>query len=213
MLKRWLPKGTEFFDLLEEHARTMVECVDILDKVLLNLQDEQCRALTSRIETLENTCDSIAHKTVDRLRQSFITPFDRDEIRILVSGLDDIVDYIEAAAHRIILYEVREIPSDMEKICATLQQAAKEVEHLVVCLRSLKTKKDNNYKKHLMEINRLENEGDRFHRNGIASLFHNNTAPLTLIKLKEIYEMLESAIDRCEDVANVIEGIAIEHVG
>jgi len=213
MLKKWLPNRSEFFDLFEKHANTMVECVNTLHHVLMNLQDEQARSLTGRIEELENECDSIAHLTIDMLRQSFITPFERDEIRILLSALDDIVDYMEAAAHRIILYEVREIPADMENICLVLQQAVKEVQNLVNCLRFLKTRKGNNYKSHLLEINRLENEGDRFHRNGIAMLFHNKTEPLTLIKLKEIYEMLESAIDRCEDVANVIEGIAIEHVG
>ena len=166
-------------------------------------------AKTSQVKELENQCDTLVHMTVDLLRKTFITPFDREEIRTLISTLDDIVDYTEAAAHRLVLFEVKEIPPEMLQLCGVLARAQAQVKLVVAQLRVMK--KGERLSTICKEINRLENEGDQLQRAGISALFKNETDAITVIKLKEMYEVMENAIDTCEDVANVVEGIIIEH--
>ena len=208
MLERIMPKNIGYYDLFERHANTVLEAVNLINKIMHDLGNPEIRSEMHRIEELEHTCDSIVHMTVELLRHTFIAPLDRDEIRTLMSSLDDVADYVEAAAHRVVLYEITEVPPEICTLCDVLVKTQLEVVELVKMLRNPKGK---DYEKHCREINRLENEGDRLHRSGIAALFKNKTDPLTLIKLKEVYEMLESAVDSCEDVANVIEGLFIEH--
>lgn len=207
MFKRFLPKNLDFFDLFERHAAKTQEAVKIMYKVLQDIK--QHKSEIEGIEELEHQCDSVAHMTVDLLRRSFITPFEREEIRSLISAMDDIIDFLDAAAHRIILFEISEVPPEVVKLCDVLQKAQEHVVLIVTLLR--KMKKNEELTNHCKEINRLENEGDKLHRAGIAALFHQQKDPLMVIKLKELYEMLEQAVDRCEDVANVVEGIIIEH--
>lgn len=213
MLDKILPKNIGFFDLFEQHAAAVLEAGQTMRK-LLDVLDQGEPALTKirRIEELEHECDNIAHLTVDLLRRTFIAPFDREETRTLISALDDIADYVEAAAHRIELYEIEAVPDDMRQLCDVLILAQTELVRLVGMLREMK-KHGKDFSGICKEVNRLENRGDRINRAGIAALFHNRTEPLELLKLKELYEVLEAAIDSCEDAANIIEGLFIEHVG
>ena len=213
MFDKIMPKNFAFFDLFDQHAACTLKAVKALQNGMLNLQEIDRQKLMYEIEEMEHECDEIAHRTVDLLRHSFITPFEREEIRELIKTLDDIIDYIDAAAHRLVLFEVTHPPAEMIEICSVLVLAQEQVLILVKQLRYAREKKAQDYQAHCREINRLENLSDKYHRTGIAALFKDSADPLRVIKLKEIFEMLETAVDQCEDVANVIEGIFIEHAG
>jgi uncharacterized protein len=207
LFNRFLGKQLGFYDLFEKHASTALVASRVMLEAAKDLSN--CKEKVYRIEELEHECDSIAHMTIDLLHRTFITPLDRDEILGLVSKMDDVIDHIEAAAHRLLLFEIKEVPAKMIQLCEVLIKTEEEVEGVVKLLRKIKVE---DVLKHCLEINSLENEGDRLNRDGIAELFHTYTNdPLMVIKLKEIYEILEMAIDRCEDVANIAESIVLEH--
>lgn len=208
MIKNLFNKKQDFFDLFDKHAATMEHAGQLMYEAVnnLSLKEEKVAA----IEKYEHDCDDIAHETINLLRHTFITPLDHDEIMLLVSRLDDIIDYLDAAAHRLILFEITEVPTDFISLCEVLMATQNQVTNMVGLLRTMK--KTDEFSQRCMEINRLENKGDQLHRQGIAALFHRyQTDPLMVIKFKEMYEMLESAIDRCEDVANIVESIVMEH--
>ena len=182
--------------------------VHLMHEAMLDLANKKAKVI--RIEEIEHNCDSITHKTIELLRTTFITPLDRDEILPLISRMDDVMDYLDAAAHRLILFEIDLVPPEMIKISEVLIKTQEQVAAMVKLFQ--KKHKPEEFNAYCMEINRLENEGDHLHRDGIALLFHNyKNDPLMVIKLKEIYEMLEMAIDCCEDVAELVEGIILEH--
>ncbi len=207
MFRAWLPRKDEFFALFDQHTTTALLAGLAIRDALMNLHDNA--EAIARVERAEHACDQITHDTVDLLRSSFITPFDREEIRKLISRLDDIVDYIESAAHRLTLFRILEVPPEVVELSSVLIRTQEQVVEMVKMLRTMK--KNQEMHDHVKEINRLENEGDKLHRKGIAALFENGGDPLTVMKLKDLYEILETAIDCCEDVAQVVEGIIIEH--
>jgi len=210
MLERLFPKNYGFYDLFERHAAITLTCVKTMHQALTNLDDNT--SYIKRIEELEHECDSVAHLTVDLVRRTFIAPFDRDEIMSLISAMDDVIDYVEAAAHRLVLFEIKEVPPQVIKLSETLIKAQEEVVILVDTLRKMNTKPE--ISTHYTAVKDLEREADRINREGIANLFKLYADnPLMVIKLKEVLEIMESAMDKCQDVANVIEGIFIEHVG
>ncbi|MBM4372201.1 MAG: DUF47 domain-containing protein [Deltaproteobacteria bacterium] len=211
MLKNLMPKTMGFFDLFERHAVLGLEAITTLSRVLEKVGDGPTRMELHRIEELEHQCDEIAHQAVGLLRSSFITPFDREEIRSLLASLDDVVDYVEAAAHRLELYEIMEVPAELVELSRVQIRAQEVVVELVRLLRNLD--KAQNHDTLVKTLNDLENQGDRLHRGGIAALFRQKVDPHTLIKLKEVYEIMESSLDCAEDVGHVIEGIIIEHRG
>jgi uncharacterized protein Yka (UPF0111/DUF47 family) len=211
MFKKLLPSNLDFFDLFERHASLGLEAARIMHAVLQNLADPAKRRQLAQIEELEHQCDEVVHMEVDLLRKSFITPFEREEIRELMVALDDIVDFIEAAAHRIVLYEITSVPDNVVQLAGVLVRSQEKVQEMVKMLRNLK--EAVNPHEVLKGLNSLENEADGLHRSGIASLFKGGFDPLTVIKLKELYEIIESATDSCEDVGYVVEGIVIEHKG
>lgn len=212
MFSKIFPKNIGFFDLFERHVASVLESGLTMQKLLDEVGTPSVDNNVRRIEELEHECDNITHMTVDLLRRTFISPFDRGETRTLISALDDIIDLVQAAAHRVELYEIEAVPDGVRQLCAVLVKAQRELVTLVGYLREMK-KHGKVFIDICKEINRLENEGDRLHRAGLAMLFHNKTEPLELMKLKELYEVLECAIDSCEDVSNIIEGLFIEHVG
>jgi len=187
----------------------VLEAARSLDLIMRNLPTDQSQV--DHVLQLERQCDTLLHQIVDLLRRSFITPFERDEIRHLISAMDDIVDFIEGTANRSLLFEIQEVPDEIIQTCTVLIQAIEQVSIIIKKLRNVK--KDHSFDFHFKEIHRLENEGDRFHRTGLAELFKNEKDPIMVIKIKEINEKMEQAIDRCEDVANLVEGITIEHQG
>jgi len=207
MFGRFLPREKSFFDFFEQHAALTVEGT----KELISLVSDGTRieAKARRIADIEHETDVITHRCVEALHKTFITPIDRDSIHRLITRMDDIMDFVEAAAERIALYEITTMNQDVRDLADVLHRAAVQVEQACRHLRDLK-----NPQKILqlsIDINRLENEGDAILRRAVARLFREEKDPIMIIKWKEIYENLEMATDRCEDVANIIEGVVLEH--
>lgn len=164
------------------------------------------RSLASSILEHEHVGDKIVHDIIQRLNQSFITPIDREDIYQLVANMDDVLDHIEAGAAAMVLYKVGE-PTQQVRAQAEILSRATEL--LRICIDGLA--KPKGLEQHIIAINSLENEGDRVLREAVASLFDHRIDPIEIIKWKDVYEMLEAAIDECEHVANVIETIVIKH--
>ena len=168
-------------------------------------------ARAERIKQIEHECDEITHAVVEGLHRTFITPIDRNDIYRLITKMDDIMDFVEAAADRFALYEIPKGPMTKEAIdlARCLVSSAEHVLGATNGIRDLK--RPNGILEHCIEINRLENVADSILRGALARLFREEKDPIAVIKWKEIYETLESATDRCEDVANIIEGVLLEN--
>jgi uncharacterized protein len=207
MLERLLPKSNEFFDDFDRQATATLEGVRLLEDLLENFTD--IPAKVKRIKDVEHQGDEVTHRAFERLHRQFITPFDRGHIHRLLSRIDDVLDLADAAAERILLYEITEVPPDARSIARVLVQSTEKMKEAVNALRLIK--KPQQILDACREINRLENEADTLLRSGLAKLFKSGSDPLTVMKWKEVYDLLETATDRCEDVANVIEGVVLEH--
>jgi uncharacterized protein len=204
----FLPKEVSFFDFFEQHADKCVAGAELLVKLVGSL--DQAEKVAKEIKDVEHEGDKITHHTVETLHKTFITPFDRDQIHGLISSMDDVLDFIDAAGQRIALYEIREATGEAREMCKLLVQATEQMREAVKGLRTLQYPMQ--ILKNCVEINRLENEADAQLRAGTVRLFKEHAAePVEIIKWKEIYSYLEEATDRCEDVANTIEGVVIEH--
>jgi hypothetical protein len=207
MFGRFLPKETSFFDFFEQHAALTIEGTkEFLSLVTTGANiGAKCR----RISDIEHETDTITHRCVEALHKTFITPIERDDIYRLITKMDDIMDFVEAASERIALYEMTEMTSEIRDLADCLHRATVDVEQ---ALRGLRNLKDTSLiLKKCVDINRLENEGDAILRRALARLFKEEKDPIVIIKWKEIYENVEAATDRCEDVANIIEGVVLEN--
>jgi uncharacterized protein len=204
---RFLPRDEKFYDLFEKCAQQAVQGAVQLDELLRNFSDVRVKA--KQIKDIEHEGDLITHDTIESLNRTFITPFDREDIHDLITSLDDVLDYIEACAERLFLFKIDKATEEAILISGILVKAVKQLEQAVCQLRRLKDA--DSILKHCAEIDRLENEGDYLNRAAVAKLFETDNNPLEVIKWKEIYETMENAIDRCEDVANVLEGIALKN--
>jgi predicted phosphate transport protein (TIGR00153 family) len=205
---RLLPKEFSFFDFFEQHADKCVAAAELLSKLVGSL--DQAAVIAKQIKDVEHDGDKITHNTVETLHKTFITPFDREEIHRLICGLDDVLDFIDAAGQRLALYEVKDVTPEALELCALLVKATEEMRVAIRALRTLDYPMQ--IIKNCVEINRLENEADAQLRAGMVRLFKEYAdRPIEVIKWKEIYSFLEEATDRCEDVANTIEGVVIEH--
>jgi hypothetical protein len=207
MLRRFLPREDDFFSFFERHAALTVEGAKQFVKLVSGGQN--IKALAARIKEIEHETDVITHACVERLHTSFITPIDRDDIHRLITRMDDVMDYVESASERIALYELREMTPEVRDLAEVLVRATESVVTAIGGLRDLK--RTQIILDACIEVNRLENEGDEILRNAVATLFREATDPLLVMKWKEVYEALENATDRCEDVANIIEGVVLEH--
>jgi uncharacterized protein Yka (UPF0111/DUF47 family) len=208
MFARFFPsEGNVFFELFERHADKTVEAARLLRAMLNNPIDlvDQAR----RIKQLEHEGDVITHRAVETLHKTFVTPIDRGDIHRLISRLDDVLDLIEASSERVWLYGIDTVVREAQQLADVLVGAVEEMSRAMVGLRDLKNREAILHA--CMEINRYENEGDTLLRTAVARLFQDSKDPLFVIKWKDIYEFLEDAIDRCEDVANVVEGVALEY--
>jgi predicted phosphate transport protein (TIGR00153 family) len=207
MFGRLLPRETSFFDFFEEHAALTIEGT----KEFLSMVSTAANipAKCRRISDIEHETDTITHRCVEALHKTFITPIDRDQIHRLITRMDDVMDYVEAAAERIELYEITTMTNDVRDLADVLHRSAQQVEGAIRGLRDLKN--PHATLKLCIDISRLENEADAILRRSVARLFKEEKDPIVVIKWKEIYENLESASDRCEDVANIIEGVILEH--
>jgi len=208
MFSRLLPSDTGFFDLFKEHAALTVQGTKEFQTLIAGGGNVPARA--KRIKEIEHETDVITHRCVEALHKTFITPIDRDDIHRLITRMDDVMDFVEAAADRLALYEIEEMMPGAQELADVLVRAADEV---LAALEGLRNKKNfSTVLKRCIEINRLENEGDTILRNALARLFKEQKDAIAVIKWKEIFENLENAIDRCEDVANIIEGLILEAV-
>jgi predicted phosphate transport protein (TIGR00153 family) len=199
--------GEQFFDLFEQHAERSREAAVLLGGMLRDCADQEQQA--ARVKSVEHEGDEITHAVIERLHQTFITPIDRGDIHELISRMDDVLDLIEASAERLALYDIRTIEPEARELAEVLEKAVTEMGAAVGTLRDLKN--HPRLLAHCTEINRLENVGDALLRRAVARLFRESRDPIHVMKWKEIYDYLENAIDRCEDVANVIEGVALEY--
>jgi predicted phosphate transport protein (TIGR00153 family) len=208
MFGRLLPKETSFFDFFEQHAALTV--AGTKEFVSLVASGANIDAKARRIKEIEHETDVITHRCVEALHRTFITPIERDDIHRLITKMDDVMDYVEAASERIALYEIKEMTEEVRDLADVLARASQEVYETCKLLRNMK--KPEEILQKCVDINRLENEGDAILRRAVARLFkEKGHDPIYVIKWKEIYENLENATDRCEDVANIIEGVVLEN--
>jgi len=208
MFARFFPaEGKGFFELFERHAGKTLEAARLLQAMMKNPVDLSDQA--RRIKAVEHEGDVITHRAVEMLHRTFVTPIDRGDIHRLISRLDDVLDLIDATSERVWLYGIDTADRDACDLADTLVNAVSEVARAMAGLRDLRNREALLHV--CMEINRYENEGDTLLRRAVARLFQDSKEPLMVIKWKDIYEFLENAIDRCEDVANVVEGVALEY--
>ena len=203
----FLPREERFFDLFEEDARNMVKAAQGLKELLDNWENVGVKV--AEITELEHEGDSITHQIVALLHRTFVTPFDREDIAQLSHVMDDVTDFIHAAADALYIYKI-DVPTQRAKELADIiVQAATEVGRAMPLLRHRSELKK--IMEHCVELNRLENEADKVFRSALGELFDDAKDTTYIIKWREIYEHMESATDRCEDVANVLEGVALKH--
>ena len=204
MRLRLIPREERFFSLFVEDAANVLGAARLFEAMLRTYDAPEERA--REIRDAEHRGDEISHDIGHRLEATFVTPFDREEIYALISGLDDVLDYVEECADTFVLYRI-EAPT-----AVAVQQASiivRQCEQLHDALSHLRGFKGLD--KYWIEVHRLENEGDALARKAIADLFSGGADPLEVIRWKDIYALLESTIDKCEDVANIIERITIKH--
>jgi predicted phosphate transport protein (TIGR00153 family) len=204
---RLLPRETSYFDQFEQLGRKTVEGCQALVAMMEHLGEAPARA--KDIKRIEEECDTITHAVIASLHKTFITPLDRNDIHRLITEMDDVMDQVEAVAERLVLYQIGGASKEMRELGQNLLTCAERMLEAIAGLRNLKN--SDVVLEKCIEINRLENEADAMLRGAIARLFREEKDPIAIIKWKELYELLEAATDRCEDVANVIEGVVLEN--
>jgi predicted phosphate transport protein (TIGR00153 family) len=207
MFGGFIPKEGRFFELFKDQSNLITEAAVEFRELLAHLDEVEKRV--RNIKDIEHKGDEITHTTMDLLHQTFITPLDREDIHELSSTLDDVLDFIDAAAQRVLLFEIKQMPNEGRELAEVCVQATQKVQVAVGHLDNLKD--PTAIKKLCVEINRLENEADHILRAAVAKLFRDENDIKNLIKLKEVYEILETVTDLCEDVANIIDGIVLEY--
>jgi uncharacterized protein len=207
MFGRFMPKEGRFFDNFNEHATLMVACAQELDAFLRDMGNREAHA--RNVSDLEKKADKITHDTISLLHQTFVTPLDRDDIHKLISSMDDVLDLMEDVAECVVLYDVREVSDSARKLAEICVSCTEKVKVAVGLLSNM----DNAQAilKICNEIDALESEADRVMRSAMSKLFRDEPDTRELIRLKAVYELLETITDRCEDTANVIEGIVLEN--
>ena len=207
MLEKLMPKSDDFFSDFEAQAATVLEGAKLLKALLDDFTDvpAKCQA----IKDVEHKADDITHRAFSRLHMQFITPFDRSEIHRLLSRIDDVLDLADAAAERLGLYDVGDVVPEAREIAAVLLAQTRKMQEAVHGLRNVKDSK--RILDACLEVNALENQADTLLRRALAHLFKSSSDPLRVIKWKEILDLIETATDRCEDVANIIEGVVLEN--
>jgi predicted phosphate transport protein (TIGR00153 family) len=198
------PRDREFFDLFEEAGGNILRAAALLEQMLKDFPEHN--ELARDILICEQDGDRITHDIIQRLNQTFVTPIDRDDIYELASALDDVVDYTEEVADYLGLYKIEAPMDQAQELARVLHASARQISEAMPRLRGFK-----DISHYTVEINRLENDGDRITREAIASLFDNGIDPMVVIRWKDIFERLEEAIDATEHVANILEGIVIKN--
>ncbi len=198
------PRDRVYFELFEEAGRNLQHAAELLHRLLSDYPDQ--KELAAEIRDLEHEGDRIVHDIHHHLNQTFVTPIDREDILALASALDDIIDYTEEVADYLGLYRI-EAPMDQSiRLARVLRDATVQIAEALGCLRGFR-----DVSRYTVEVNRLENEGDRITREAVAALFDGGIDPMVVIRWKDVYERLEAAIDATETAANILEGIVIKN--
>jgi uncharacterized protein len=202
-----MPKDDVFFGLFEKSAANAQDTANALVEYLERFDDLSQR--TRSIHELEHVGDELTHETIERLNQTFITPIDREDIHELACRIDDIVDLIDRAVDRIGLFKIERPISEAKELGVCIQRGTALIREMIPHLRKMKD--PQNVRRMVLEVHRLESEADRIEHNALAKLFEPPADPIQIIKWMSIIETLEEATDRCEDVANIIEGIILKN--
>jgi uncharacterized protein len=202
-----IPKQEAFFELFEKAAANAHECTQALVAYLEHFDDREQRA--RRIHEMEHIGDELTHETIERLNQTFITPLDREDIHELVCRIDDVVDLVDTAVDRITLFKIAQPTEECRQLATCLLRSTALIREMIPHLRKMKDPQE--IRRGVVEVHRLESEADRIEHNALGKLFEHTTDPIAIIKWMNVIETLETATDRCEDVANVIEGIVLKN--
>lgn len=200
---RLIPRETKFFDMFADMARNLSEGARLMRSLLENYRDVP--AQVAKLKDIEHRGDDMTHTLLTKLNSTFITPFDREDIHRLASSIDDVLDLLNAAGDRMIVYKIAAVPPEAAQLAALIVQQSEQIERAVGGLE-----KQQHVLEHCVEINRLENEADRITREAVGHLFDTEKDPIQLIKIKELFEVLELATDKAEDAANVLEAVILK---
>ncbi len=206
VIVRLIPRETKFFDMFVEIATNVVEGAQVLSELLHNYDYQTMPLAVQRIKEIEHRGDEMTHRVLIKLNQTFITPFDREDIHLLASSLDDVLDFVYSASDRLLTYKITQPSASAKLLAVVILKQAEELRKAVAMLGQ-----DGRILEHCVEVNRLENEADQLSREAIGRLFDGGYDPITLIKLKELLEILEEASDKAEDVANVLETVVLKN--
>jgi predicted phosphate transport protein (TIGR00153 family) len=205
----FLPREEKFFNLFQRTCAVIVEGARTLDHLVRD--PASADAHLRRMRELEHEADTITHDTLDRLNRTFLTPFDREDIDAIARILDEVMDYLEEGGQRIGMYAIQKPREDAVQLCAIAVRSAEELEKVFGALPNHKRNKAR-IRAHLIEINRIENESDALFRTALSRLFEEpGLSPIEVIKWKDIYELIETAVDMCERIAHVVDGILVKH--
>jgi len=207
MFGNFMPKEGRFFEHFAELAEAILQASRELAELMASFDDVERRAFN--IETIEKNGDKITHAAVELLHKTFITPLDRDAIHQLITNMDDILDLIEDSAQSVFLYDIRAVTPEAKKLADICVACAEKVKEAVGMLSNMDNAREIMAVCH--EVDRLESEADHVMRSAMAKLFRDEPDVRQVIKLRSVYELLEAITDRCEDVANLIEGIVLEN--
>ncbi len=203
-LVRIVPRDVKFFDMFAQMAGNLTEGARLLADILANYNSSDPRL--QKIKDVEHRGDEMTHAILTKLNQTFITPFDREDIHHLASSLDDVLDFVNAAGERLQVYKITNPPPAAAELAQLIVRQCEQLENAMALLDRNKSGVLN----YCVEINRLENEADGVAREAIGRLFEREKDPIALIKLKELFEVLETATDKAEDVANVLETVVLK---
>jgi len=208
MIQALLPHDEHFYVLFDNLARTIVEGAETLRTLPSQAKSER-EGTVNKIKELENKADSITHEIYTELNKTFVTPFDREDVHLLASTLDDVMDYIDGSAQRFLLYKIKKNSADIQRLTDVIYQAAIEIQRGVLLVADMRRSEE--LQKILKKINQYENDADTIFDQAIAELFDREDDAIELIKTKEVLVNLETTTDKCEDVANVLETLFIKH--
>ena len=199
-----IPREGKFYEDFKMFADQIRKAARLLEQMIAT--DPPAAEKAQEIKEIEHQCDFLTHEVIQRLNKTFVTPIDREDIHELARALDDVMDEIDSAAHLIPLYRITKIRGGARELVRVILEQCDEIRRAVEALEERKGVMER-----AIEINRLENEADRIHKTAIGDLFAEERDPIVVLKWKEIFDVLERATDRCEDVANLLENVVVKH--
>ena len=208
VIQALLPHDERFFALFDKLGHCIVDAADAL-RTLPSLPKSEREDVVNKIQEVEHQADLITHDIYTELNKTFVTPFDREDVHLLASCLDDVVDFIDGSSHRFFLYKIKKNSADIQRLTDIIYQSAVEIQHGVSLISDMRRTED--LQKILLKINQYENDADTIFDQAIAELFDKEIDAIELIKTKEVLVNLETTTDKCEDVANVLETLFIKH--